>query len=144
MSRVSAKRTNGCALTLMVLALSAGQGQVLAQEQMAEFGRLFTDAAQRARLDAIRRGARVEPAEGQSTVTEVTVNGIMIRSDGESVVWVNGDSTLDGKQAEAVRALPRAADRESFKVPVKIDGKYVRMKPGQKYSSDSGLIKDDY
>ena len=32
MSRVGAKRTVGCALTLMVLALSAGQGQVLAQE----------------------------------------------------------------------------------------------------------------
>ncbi|UCB54005.1 MAG: hypothetical protein JSW45_08550 [Thiotrichales bacterium] len=107
-------------------------------------GRLFIDAEQREKLEAVRRGTYKAETEEESRISNVRVNGVMIRSDGENVVWVNGESTLDGARIQGIRINPGTADRETYRVTVNIDGKRVGIKPGQNWSEGTGTIKDNY
>ena len=109
-----------------------------------ELGRLFTDPAQREKLNAIRHGASGQQVESTSSVTEVTVNGVMLRSDGENVVWINGESSLDGAPITGISVNPSTANSENYKVQLMIDGKRVNIKPGQNWSEVTGTIKDNY
>lgn len=109
-----------------------------------QLGRLFTDPGQREKLDAIRHGNFGQQFESTSSVTDVTVNGVMLRSGGESVVWVNGQSTLDGSTGEGVNVRTRAVNKNNYSVPVEVDGRFIHMKPGQSWSDGSDAIKDNY
>ena len=105
-------------------------------------GRLFTDPESRARLDAAREP--VINQAGEDPATMVRVDGVMVREDGRNVVWVNGTSTLESDSLNGVRVHSRNADRKDFRVPVGVDGKTVRLKPGQVWSDETGRVKDDY
>ncbi|MBT8126927.1 MAG: hypothetical protein KJP15_05540 [Gammaproteobacteria bacterium] len=124
--------------------LALGSGPAASEARFDELGRLFTDAAQREKLEAVRHGAYGQQLESPSAVTEVTVNGVMLRSGGESVVWVNGKSTLDGQPGKGVHVRARAASPDNFSVPIEVNGRYISMKPGQSWSDGSGEIKDNY
>lgn len=113
-------------------------------DELEQLGRLFTDASQRQKLDAIRRGTYKEESEQNSVASNVRVNGIMMRSNGENVVWVNGESTLDNRVSEGVKINPKAADRETYKVPLRVNGKRIQVKPGQNWSEGTDQIKDNY
>jgi hypothetical protein len=133
---------HGYFLSAIVLVLFSSSA--VSEGRIHELGRLFTDVAQREKLNAIRQGAYDGEAEQQSTVSAVTVNGIMMRSNGENVVWVNGSSTLKGSPAKGVNIYPRSADRHNYNVPVSVDGKHVRIKPGQSWTEGSDQIRDSY
>jgi len=124
--------------------LALGSGPAASEARFDELGRLFTDAAQREKLEAVRHGAYGQQVESTSSVNEVTVNGVMLRSDGENVVWINGESSLDGAPITGVSVNPNSANSENFKVQVMIDGKRVNIKPGQNWSEGTGTIKDSY
>jgi hypothetical protein len=126
------------------IALIVISSQALSQGQLVELGRLFTDPAQREKLEAVRHGAYDEVADNENVVSTVTVNGVMMRHDGESVVWVNGKSTLEGELAKGVNVYTRSADLESYAVPIVVDGNLVRIKPGQSWSDGTGDVKDNY
>jgi len=129
---------------LLALALMLFSGPAVSQGRVYELGRLFTDVAQREKLDAIRQGAYDAETEQQSAVSAVTVNGIMMRSDGENVVWVNGASTLKGSPAKGVYVDPKSADSRTYNVPISVEGKHVSIKPGQSWTEGSGQIRDSY
>ena len=92
-------------------------------------GRLFFTPAQRTALEEARRKntrAEVQAAEKpvRPPLRNVTVTGVVRRSDGESTVWVNGkpvDGTTDdglrvrvtaGQQAAVIVPIPRRATPE--------------------------------
>lgn len=129
-------------LTAVVLVLFSSTAS--SQARLDELGRLFTDDTQRDKLDAIRQGAYDEESAQQSTVSAVTVNGIVIRSDGENVVWVNGESTLESRSAKGISVYPGSADSRTYNVPLSVEGKRVRIKPGQSWTESSDQILDSY
>lgn len=89
-------------LALAVLLTAPG----LAQPQSAVFdGRLFTTAAERQRLDRLRRHADVTNARpradrGALPSPAVHVQGIVLRSDGPYTAWVNDRSVRPGAPSE--------------------------------------------
>jgi len=107
----------------------------------ADLKKLFTDESQRAQIDASRSGnysaTELQKAE------EVSVSGYMTRSDGKNVVWVNGENTMQDSNISGVKVYPDAI-RKNKKVPVKVDGRSVYVKPGESWSESTGKIKDNY
>jgi hypothetical protein len=116
----------------------------MAQDGVENLGTLFTDSEQREKLEAVRRGTYMEETEKNSRVSNIRVDGVMIRSDGKNVVWINGKSTIDGGPIEGIKVNADAADRDSHKVPVTIEGKRVYVKPGQVWSEGTGQVTDNY
>jgi hypothetical protein len=116
----------------------------ISEDGVEGLGRLFVDVEQREKLEAVRRGTYDVEVEKESRVSNVRVNGVMMRSDGENVVWVNGESTLDGEPVKGVKVNPGNADRETYEIQVHIDGKRINIKPGQNWSEGTGTIKDNY
>ena len=116
----------------------------MSQDEVDGLGRLFIDSEQREKLEAVRRGTYQAEIEKESRVSNVSVDGLVIRSDGESVIWINGENTLDGNSVKGISVYPGTADKETYKVQVNIDGKRVRLKPGQNWSEGTGTVKDDY
>jgi hypothetical protein len=116
----------------------------MAADDVESLGTLFTDSEQREKLEAVRRGTYLEEAEKNSRVSNIRVDGIMLRGDGHNVVWVNGSSTLEGGPVEGIRVSPEAINKDNNKVPVTIEGKRVYVKPGQIWSEGTGQVTDNY
>ncbi len=116
----------------------------ISQDGIEELGTLFTNTDQREKLESVRRGTYSKEAEQDSRVSNVRVDGVMIRSDGENVIWVNGESTIDGRQVKGIKVNPKAADIENYSVPVNVEGKQVHIKPGQNWSEGTGQVRDNY
>lgn len=126
-------------LTLLMMSEHA-----ISEDEVKELGRLFVDVEQREKLEAVRRGTYEKEVEQESRVSNVRINGVMMRSDGENVVWINGENTLVGEPVKGVKVNPDATDSETYNVQVQIDGKRVKLKPGQNWSEGTGTIKDNY
>ena len=129
------------AILLSLLLISE---HAISEDEIEELGRLFVDVEQREKLEAVRRGTYEKEVEQESRVSNVRINGVMMRSDGENVVWINGENTLDGEPVKGVKVNPDATDSENYNVQVQIDGKRVKLKPGQNWSEGTGTIKDNY
>jgi len=129
---------------VILLALMLISEHVISEDEIEELGRLFVDVEQREKLEAVRRGTYEKEVEQESRVSNVRINGVMMRSDGKNVVWINGENTLDGEPVKGVKVNPDATDSETYNVQVQIDGKRVRLKPGQNWSEGTGTIKDNY
>jgi len=114
---------------------------VYAEYDVNDLKKLFTDKRQRAQIDAARAGDYSGPEVQQAT--QVNVNGYMKRSSGKSVVWVNGENTLESSKVGGVTVNARSINRNN-KVPVKIDGRTVYVKPGESWSESTGTIKESY
>ena len=130
--------------SLSVLSVLLAAFPALSQDQLKELGRLFTDPSQREKLEAVRHGAYVEDADQKGSVSSVTVNGIMMRDDGENVIWINGRSSLDGNPVSGINVYPESVDGDTFRLPLRVDGKPVRIKPGQSWNDAAGDVKDNY
>jgi len=129
---------------VILAALTLMPEHAISEDDIEGLGRLFVDVEQREKLEAVRRGTYKSEVEEESRISNVRLNGVMMRSGGENVVWINGESTLDGNPIKGVKVNPGTADSESYKVQVKIDGKRVNLKPGQNWSEGTGTIKDNY
>ena len=96
---------------------------------------LFTTKKQRIKIDAKRFGrpvvASVKPQVKKKIKNKkVKVSGYVTRSDGESVVWVNGRSTLKSSIVGDVRVHQSSVGKNK-KVTISVDGKTTRLKPGE-------------
>ena len=91
-----------------------------------ELGRLFFTPEQRALLELAQHQATATDAEGEG----LTLNGIVLRSDGRQTVWVNGRQKPDARAVGPGAALiPLPA------VPAK-----VRLKVGQTIDPATGQV----
>lgn len=129
---------------VILLALLLLSEHAISADEVEGLGRLFVDVEQREKLEAVRRGTYEKEVEQETRVSNVRINGVMMRSGGENVVWINGENTLDGEPVKGVKVSPETADNETYNVQVQIDGKRVKLKPGQNWSEGTGTIKDNY
>jgi hypothetical protein len=103
---------------------------------------LFTTPSERQAINANRRG-------GQSTggfvsgPASVQVKGIVKRGDGKSVVWVNNKNTMDNSMVDGVKIYSNSMNK-SNKIPVRVDGRMVYVKPGETWSEETGVVEDNY
>ena len=112
---------------------------VSAEYDAGELHRLFTDKKQRAQIDAARSGN--VKSKSDPVTEQVKVSGYLKRSHGKDVVWFNDDSTLEGNRKGNVRV--RQSDIGSNKrVSISVDGRIVRLKPGETWHKESGKIVD--
>lgn len=119
----------------------------MAAEQ--SLGRLFFTPEQRARMDVARQQERsikidTEQQENGPPVANITLNGVVTRSDGKSTVWIN-NREQNGDKAVSVIAVPargKAAGQVSITTP---DAKRsVQLKVGQSIDLSSGQVEEAY
>jgi hypothetical protein len=107
-------------------------------------GRLFTTPQQRHQIDAFRKGKSTGAMHDQTSPADVKIQGMVIRSDGKSTVWVNGKNTLESSKVGGVDVKLKSLNHKTDRVTVVINKKAVRLKPGQVWSEDNGKVTDSY
>ncbi len=141
-------------LWILVLASLASPLQA---EPDADFGRLFSTAQERSRLDSLRQNRAMQTARSQSgsiaapvaaeLPEPVTMQGYVKRSDGATTLWINNqplqeNSTLDqveiGRLTSQKNAVRNGSDSLHIRIPA--TGKQVRLKAGQVYAPESDQI----
>ncbi|MDX1376012.1 MAG: hypothetical protein R3357_10640 [Burkholderiales bacterium] len=105
-------------------------------------GRLFLTPEQRAALD-LRRASRVPDKPAAVVVESPTarIDGQVVRSDGRSTVWVNGQAVREGAQAEGLRVAPASRTAESVSLAVGEDARRVELKVGETMNRDTGEVR---
>jgi hypothetical protein len=115
-----------------------------------QLGRLFYTPAQRAALeDARRRNIKTEALSAEATrkprepkPQELIVNGVLLRSDGQSIAWINGKPT-EGDAGEGLRV--RHTSRANEVLVYDADkGQTVEVKVGQHVNLSTGGIEESY
>jgi len=112
-----------------------------AEYDVNDLKKLFTDKSQRAQIDAARSGNYVGDSGALST-SKVEVFGYMKRSNGKSVVWVNNKNTLDGAVIDDIK-VHKTDLGKSKKVAISVDGKYIRLRPGETWNKETGEVVEN-
>jgi hypothetical protein len=113
-------------------------------------GRLFFSPAQRAALEEARRkNIRAEELALEAArkpkaprARQVTINGLIMRSDGASMIWVNG-KPVEGETSDGLQVSPTAA-RESVVLREAEKGRVLRLKVGQRANLLTGAVEENY
>lgn len=141
-------------LLLLVLASFAS---LLPAAPDTDFGRLFSTAQERSRLDVLRQnrtlqtvtpqsGSQVAPVSAELP-EPVTLQGYVKRSDGATTLWINNqpvqeNSTLDqveiGRLSSQKSAVRNGSDALNIRIPA--TGKHVRLKAGQVYAPETDQV----
>lgn len=120
-------------LALAVLPTAAAAADAGARE----LGRLFYTPEQRIQLERLRN----RPGETGMTISNtISVNGIVQRRGGGSVVWINGVP----QSHESADGLLAGRNIAPDSAPVKVPGahKPVRLKVGQSIDLNSGAVSN--
>lgn len=125
----------------IVMLLSAGSAAG------ADLGRMFFTPAQRATLDNARKqNIRVEVGSENEQAApvpqNVSVNGLVRRSDGKSTVWLNNRAISDQHAAGLNVTTVKNDNRVKLSVPE--SGRSVDLKVGQTVEILSGTIEEGY
>jgi hypothetical protein len=130
---------------LLLLAAIAATSDALGAQPL---GRLFFTPAERAQLDNARsqnqRAAKVapEPVEVAQAPQIVTYSGIVRRSDGKSILWLN-NRPVEEKEALAGLALTgRVSPDGAVILQVPETGASVNLKVGQRAELQSGKVAE--
>lgn len=128
---------------LLAIALLFSAGTAMG----ADLGRMFFTPAERAMLDNARkksiRGEVISETKAAAPVPQnVSVTGMVRRSDGKSTIWVNNRPVTD-RQTGAVKVAPTANDNR-VKLTVPESGRSVDLKVGQSVEILSGTIEEGY
>ena len=125
-------------MNIFLMLLVILPGYALAKEYSEQSLRsLFTNQQQRQEIDNSRAGGTVE---GQAIVgpSSIQINGMVKRSNGKNVVWVNGKSTMHNASVDGVKVYSNAINSKN-KIPIMIDGEKIYLKPGQTWSEETGV-----
>lgn len=126
----------------LLLALTPAQG--------AELGRLFFTPAQRAALDNARKqNIRIEvgsDAEQPAAPVpqNISVNGLVQRSDGKSTVWLNHRAITEQQKTGGGFDIAPGRKDHRVKLTVPESGRSVEVKVGQTVEVVSGTIEEGY
>lgn len=113
---------------------------------------LFTTPIERKHLDEMRNSGyfskQQDTNKSQSSIRmpiTVDVRGIVIREVGSPVVWVNNGNTLKSETVdEGVRVRTEYIKTEPVSIPVRINQKTLKMKPGQQWQELDSKIREQY
>lgn len=134
----------GIAAVLMMLPPIAGAQRL---------GRLFSTPDERALLDELRREQQIVEPEPQAeevfsdtpSVEHVTINGIVLRSDGADSAWINGRQVDAGARTrDGVRVDTSATRGGRVRITLPSGAETVDLKPGQKIDVESGVVVEAY
>ena len=100
-------------------------------------GRLFFTPEQRARMDVARQHERsvkieAEQQENEPPAANITLNGVITRSDGKTTVWIN-NKEQSGEKSGSVVAVPgrgKAAGQISV-ITSRCEARLFRSKSGK-------------
>ena len=131
------------AAVLLALSLIAGVAGA------AELGRMFFTPAQRDELDNARKqnnraeiGTDNERPAAVPVPQNVSVNGVIRRSDGKSTIWLN-NRVVSGQQPGGISAaFGKNDNRVRLRVPE--SGRSVDVKVGQTVEIVSGTVEESY
>jgi hypothetical protein len=119
--------------------ISLGGGSVQAAETL---GRLFFTPAQRASLDAANRLKTTgQTAPAKRGPAEITLNGIVVRSDGESTVWINGQPAGRGAAANVVATPSKDPSSARVSVPGSVS---TELRVGQQLDTRTGAVRETF
>ena len=149
----TAIRANTATVLIATCVLWFQSGAVRAEA----LGRLFTTPQQRAELERLRHAPPPAPKPEPKVVEQpkveapppevppITVNGVVVRSDGDSTAWVNGQSTEEGRnEIDNVQVNPRRIRGLAVPITTPSNLPDVRLKPGQSYDPATGTVVDIY
>ena len=130
---------------LVVLACGAASAVSAAQP----LGRLFFSPVERAQLDAARANRQYAGAAAAATAPEpqpasqvITYSGIVRRSDGKSILWLNN---RPAEEKDALRGLPVTGRVESdgaVTLVVPQTGSTLSLKVGQRAELQTGKVAE--
>ena len=128
--------------------------------QTEAFGRVFFTPQDRTLLDDARRKkvrevpraaaprrVAVAPqpvAQPERPSGNVTLNGIVRRSDGEATIWVNGVAMPADAQTGKVQVAPNTSQSGVIRIPNADSAGSVELKVGQKLDLSSGNVTERY
>jgi hypothetical protein len=116
----------------------------------AELGRLFFTPAQRGLLDNARKqNIRVDVGNDREqprapVPQNVSVSGLVQRSDGKSTVWLNSRPVTEQQQAGGGIFVTTHSKEPAVKLTVPESGRSVDLKVGQTVEVVSGTIAEGY
>lgn len=119
-------------------------------------GRLFITPVERSKLDKLRNEDQFQtPSAGDAVPVvsdsqlraekkSVRLNGIVHRSDGTQVVWVNGEQAAHQRGKQEIW-VSRKGDGDS-RIALGIEGyeRPLNLKPGQVWDPNTGKIREEY
>ncbi|MFO1434926.1 MAG: hypothetical protein U1F34_00605 [Gammaproteobacteria bacterium] len=83
------------------------------------------------------------PIAPPPAVPPITVNGVVLRSNGQGTAWVNGQNTSDGDfSADNIRVERPRSKVVQLRTPENLPD--VRLKPGQTYNPATNTIVEPY
>lgn len=140
-------------ILLPAVFLSMGFPALLPAAGGADFDRFFTAKKTRMQLDQAReqykfispRGNNASIEESQQLVLpDVKVDGMIIRRDGSTQVWVN--SAVSANSGDLGNKVERSARRtKDGRVRLTLpSGEIVNLKPGQVYSMETERVREAY
>jgi hypothetical protein len=131
--------------SLLILAVCISMPKVSSAASDDErLNRLFMNPETRSRIDGARKGDPVmEKSEKGAATSKIRIDGVVLRENGDNVVWVNGKSSLNSNNISGAQVRTQRIDRMNYRVPVKVDDQTVRLKPGQEWSEESGKVSDE-
>ena len=115
----------------------------------AELGRFFFTPAERAALNLARTQKpkppepppASKPADATPAPEVLTYNGVVRRSDGRAVLWIN-DRAIDAPEALSGVASTRVRNDGAMIVKVQPAGPAVDLKVGQSIDLSSGSVRE--
>lgn len=130
-------------ITILILFTAHSLSWAIEYDESA-LGLLFTTPIERQSIDNAKRHDVPQESLRRVTPTNVKINGIVIRSNGGSTAWVNGKQTSGNNTAAGVKVMTRLVSNTDKKIPVLVDGKSIKIKPGQSWSEETGTVDDNY
>lgn len=111
-------------------------------------GRLFFTPEQRGRMDVAREQERsvnfdLEEEESAPPPANLTLNGVITRSDGKTTVWIN-NRIQAGEKTGLDIAVPREKTAGQISVTTPDAKRPVQLKVGQSIDMSSGQVEEVY
>lgn len=112
---------------------------------------LFTTVHERNQLDKLRDSGRYLPGTNSSDSTtsnrsfKVEMQGVLIQGKRKAVAFINDQNTSHSIQLENnIRVNINKLKTSDYSVPVQINDKPVKLKPGQQWDESSRQVKDKF
>lgn len=112
---------------------------------------LFTTNHVRSQLDQLRQQGKFDKIKNESSTVilrepaVVKMQGVVIRKNTDPVVFVNDENTLKSPQiTNEVYVNTAKVKEKDYKIPARIYGQNIKLKPGQQWSEKNQLVQENY
>ncbi|VAW62874.1 hypothetical protein MNBD_GAMMA08-2457 [hydrothermal vent metagenome] len=112
---------------------------------------LFTSSHVRSQLDLQRQQGKFDNASQTSSMVilhkpiTVKMQGVVMRKNKKPTVFVNDGNTLkSSKVNNEIIVSTKKTNKKTYKVPVRVNRKFVKLKPGQQWNESDKVVHDNY